>query len=161
MTHDNYKDLLIFKSVQSSALIPDNAKAIEFLDQIKNGKTVVFQNKTPRDLAFHKGYFKLLSSAYDWMPKLFKDQVKEGEFYEWLKQYNKQYDVKYQFKDGRQWIKTTSISFGRMNKQQFEDYVRDQIPTIYEVLMMALPDEVANAAIATLENDFERYLSRL
>ena len=125
-------------------------------DAVQDADTV-FKNVTVRDLKLHRLYFLLLSEVWGYMPKLFKDRVPLNKFYRWLKMYQGKYQVDYEFKNGDKLVTVDSISFGRMNNQKCKDYIKEQIPIMYEILQMALPDIYANSAIETIEENLFQF----
>ena len=148
--------------MQGSAFIPENANALEFMDQLKRDEIVMFKNVTARDIKLHGCYFVLLSEVWGYMPKSFRDTVPDKLFYQWLKMYQNKYEVIFEFKNGKQLVKYESISFGRMNNNRFKEYIKDQIPDLYDILEAALKNPVlVKAAIETIEENFEKMFSKL
>jgi len=161
MTDKDYTKLLSFKSMHGSAMIPFNSNAIEFNEQVKNDDIVYFKNVTKRDLSLHRGYFLMLADVWGFLPVTFKNKVSKEYFYTWLKLYQGKYKVIFKFKDGRELIEYESISFSKMDNNQFKDYIKTQIPVWYELFQELLPNDFANSAIETIEENFERLLSKL
>jgi hypothetical protein len=161
MKDKDFKKLLQFKNMKGSALVPHNAAAHEFLDYLKQNEIVTLKNVTARDLKLHQCYFVLLAEVWGYMPKVFRDKIEKGRFYEWIKIYQGRYNILYEFRDGNKMIEVESISFGRMNNNKFKDYVKDQLPVLYEILLIGLDNELANDAIETIEQNFERYFAKL
>ena len=92
----------------------------------------------------------------------FQNAVKRNNFYIFVKHIQAKYDVLFEFKDGTKMLQYHSISFGRMSQKTFENYVREQLPIIYEEVIHGLYDEDrANDIIENIENEFEIYLSKL
>ena len=161
MTDKQYTELLQFQNMKGAAMIPSNANAIEFNEQLKPNELAHFRNVTERDLKLHRGYFLMLSDVYDYLPVNFKTRVPKDKFYKWLKMYQGGYEVIFKFQDGREFIEYESISFGRMDNHKFKAYVKTQIPIWYSLFQELLTDEFANNAIETIEENFDRLLSRL
>ena len=161
MKDTDYNNLLQFKNMKGAALIPHNAESIEFLEQLKDEEIATLKNVTARDIKLHRGYFLMLAEVWGYLPKKFKNKVPKEKFYNWLKMYEGNYTVIFEFKDGRQFIEYNSISFGRMDNHQFRDYVKTQIPTWYELFQSLLPTDFANSAIETIEDNFEKILAKL
>lgn len=103
----------------------------------------------------------LLAEVWGYMPKIFRDKIPKDKFYIWLKMYQGSYSVIYEFKNGEKMTEVESLSFGRMNNQAFKDYVKTQLPVMYEVLLIGLDSDLANSAIDTIEENFEKYFSKL
>lgn len=144
---------------QQGLFKPVSTEAVNFASSLKHKEIVYFEEKKDRDLRFHRAYFALINYIYSWLPANFKIEVPEKDFYKWLKILLKQYSVIYTFKDGRQLIEIESISFGRMSQKTFVNYVRDQLPLIYENVIRALfSEEEANAIIEAIEIEFEKFL---
>ena len=161
MKDTEFKDLLQFSNMGGSALIPENQNAVEFVEQLKNGENVWLKSKTERDLGLHRAYFLMLAEVWGYLPKKFRDNIPKEKFYLWLKLYNNNYNVIFEFKDGRQFIEYESISFGRMDNNKFKEYVKMQIPVWYRLFTDLLPEQFANDAIETIEQNFERTLQKL
>lgn len=161
MTDRDFHSLLEFRNVAGNALVPVNQEAIELTEQ-NPGKTLILQEKTARDLKFHRAYFALLNFIWSWMPKNFKEAVPEKHFYQWLKHLQGKYKILYEFKDGSKFIEYESISFGRMSQEKFVRFVREQLTTIYNDLIYQLYDkETADMIVQNIEGEFESYLSQL
>jgi len=142
--------------------IPVNEKAQELLDNSVRGEVISFLEVTDRDLRFHRAYFSLLGFIYDYLPNKFKRKVRKDQFYIWLKHLKGQYDVLFEFQDGTKLVEYESISFGRMSEKTFENYVRLQLPWIYEnVIGKFFEGEIKIGIIETIEKDYERFFAKL
>jgi hypothetical protein len=142
--------------------VPANENATELLDQTHKGEITTFEEVTVRDLSMHKCYFSLLNFIYGYLPNRFKKQVPEKEFYKWLKHLKKEYKVVFTFKDGTQLVEYDSISFGNMSQKRFENYVREQLPYIFEnVIAEFFEGEIYDSILATIELEYERFLAKL
>ena len=142
--------------------VPANEKAQELLETSGKGEVISVLEVTSRDLSFHKAYFALLSFIYDYMPLSFKGKVEKDNFYLWLKHLKGQYKVIFEFKDGTRLVEYDSIAFGKMSQKTFENYVREQLPWIYENVVGAFfKDEIYNGIIDTIEEEFKKFLSKL
>ena len=142
--------------------VPANENATELLDQTHKGEITTFEEVTARDLSMHKCYFSLLNFIYCYLPNRFKKQVPEKEFYKWLKHLKKEYKVIFTFKDGTQLVEYDSISFGNMSQKRFENYVREQLPYIYEnVIAEFFEGDIYDSILATIELEYERFLAKL
>jgi len=161
MTHDDYLKLILFRNIQNSALVPENELALDLLDSSKHNEVLAFRNVTPRDLKLHGGYFIMLTKVRKFLPKNIKDAISDKKFYSWVRIQSKQYDVDWDFGDGTKMITPHSISFGKMNNSQFKDYIKTQIPHIYNIFMKYLPEYLANIAIMSIEEGFERFFTKL
>ena len=161
MNTDKYTTLMQFKH-QQGLFKPVSTEAIEFTHSLKHDEIVYFEEKKDRDLIFHSSYFALLRYIYSWLPEKFKMEVPEKYFYKFLKIYEKEYKLIYEFKDGDKLIEVDSIAFGNMSQKRFENYVRDQLPKIYDRVIYRLfqLDEAA-AIIENIEVEFEKYLNNL
>jgi hypothetical protein len=159
---DTQYDKLIELSWAGGGFIPCNQNAIEMSDNLKRGEVLTFQEVTKRDISRHRGYMGLLAFIYDYLPKNFKDRVPKNKFYKWLKHLKGQYEVEFEFADGTKMITYESISFGAMSEQRFRDYIKSQLPFIYEnVIGKFFEGEIYNNIVDTIECEFERYLSKL
>lgn len=63
MKDTEYNELLKFSNMKGSALIPENAPAFEFVEQLKDKETVLLKNVTARDLKLHRAYFLMLAEV--------------------------------------------------------------------------------------------------
>ena len=147
---------------QQGLFKPVSTEAVNFASSLRHKEIVYFEERKDRDLKFHAAYFALLNYIYSWLPANFKTEIPEVEFYKWLKVLLGNYTVIYTFKDGRQLIGIDSISFGRMSQKTFENYVREQLPLIYEnVIYKLFPEDKAKAIIENIEIEFEKFLISL
>jgi hypothetical protein len=144
-------------------LVPVNENAEQLLDQLGRGETVAMVCVTARDLKFHKAYMAFLSYIYAYMPKQFKREIPKQFFYQWLKLLKTDYTVVAVMPDGRELIEYKSISFSKMNQQEFKLYVKSQLPFIYgsDVLGKYFDGEIYDAIIENIEEDFKKFLSKL
>jgi hypothetical protein len=143
-------------------LTPHNDNAKELIEQSSRGEIIAFKEVTARDVNFHRCYFALLNYIYDYMPKKFKEVIPENRFYYFLKHLKGDYDVIFTFKDGSKMIEYESISFGKMSQKQFEEYIRNQLPWIYENLIgLYFKDDIYNEIVNTIEDEFKKFLSKL
>ena len=89
-------------------------------------------------------------------------KVPEKKFYQWLKHLKGEYKVVFEFEDGTKMVEYDSISFGRMSQKEFEAYVRDQMPYIYEnVLGKYFEGEILNGIIDTIEEEYKKFFAKL
>lgn len=161
MTTDNYTELIEFEH-QQGLFKPINQRAVDFASNLRHKEIVYLEDKGKRDLKFHKAYFALLNYIYSWMPENFKLKVPEGYFYKFLKELLGEYKVIYTFKDGQTLKDYTSIAFGKMSQKTFEEYVKNQLPLIYDNLIHVLfDDDKAEMVIENIENEFEKFMERL
>jgi hypothetical protein len=161
MKDSDYSKLIELTNV-GGGFIPYNENAVELLDRCAKGEVITVREVTQRDLAFHRCYMLLLSFIWGYMPKVFKESVPKDLFYKWLKHFKKEYDVEFTFKDGSQLIEYTSISFGRMGQKEFEKYIAEQLPYIYEnVLGAYFEGDILNSIVNTIEEEFKKMLSKL
>lgn len=161
MDHKDYKNIAEFKYV-GGGFVPLNQQAQSISERLRRGDIVSFKEVTARDLSFHRCYMSLLSYIYDLLPQNFRDKVAKGKFYFFLKHLHGDYDVVFEFKDGIKMVEYRSISFGRMSQDEFEAYIADQLPFIYDNLIVGLfPEDMANGIIQDIEDEYEKFLSKL
>lgn len=158
MTDKDYLDLMEFKVVHG-ALIPVNDLAIELVENNIN-KVVQFEEKTKRDLKYHRAYFALINYVYSWLPPKFTNRIPQSKFYNFLKHLNGKSKVVFEFKDGTQVVEYKSISFGRMSQARFGEYVKEQLAIIYEYLIHPLC-EYPDIVIENIESEFKSYFEVL
>ena len=161
MKDTDYNDLLEFIPV-NGGLLPANQNAIDLMAVAKNGKIVTMKNVSARDVKFHNCYFSLLNYIWCMLPPHFRAKVPCNKFYHFLKMVKGEYDTVYTFKDGRKMIEYQSISFGKMNQQQFIEYVSEQLPIIYEeIIMQIFKADQATLVIESIEEEYKKFLSKL
>ncbi len=142
--------------------LPANQAADDLANQLRNNEVVSFLEVTKRDLSFHRNYMALLGYIWDYLPPKFRMAVPKDRFYQWLKHLKGQYDVVYTFKDGTSLIEYQSIAFGNMSEKRFHEYVKNQLPWIYEDVIGAFySGEIKNTIIENIEIDFEKFMNRL
>lgn len=162
MKDTDYNNLAQFVKVYPNA-VPVNRQAYDLLDLKTEGEIFYMSEIAKRDLSFHRCYFALLSYIYAYMPKVFRQSISEDKFYKWLKHLRGEYKTLFKFSDGTIFIEYDSISFGKMNQTTFENYIREQLPFIYEDVIRPVykDDKKYNAIIENIENEFEKFLSKL
>jgi hypothetical protein len=147
---------------QGGGFLPCNEKANDLTETLGKGQIVSFLECTQRDLSFHKCYMALLAYIWGYMPPKFKKTILKKDFYQWLKHLQGKYKIKYEFKDGSKFVEYESITFGNMSQQRFKEYVKEQIPFIYENVIGAyFEGEIYDNIITTIEADFERFFDKL
>jgi hypothetical protein len=149
-------------AVHNGIVVPANEVAIEIVQASGDGEVLTFKEMTERDLSFHRCYMSLLSYIYNYLPSKFREAVSKEKFYLWLKHLKGQYNVVFEFKDGTKMVEYESISFGRMSEMNFRNYVKEQLPYIYENVIGAFyKDEMYKDIIDTIEQDYEKFFSKL
>ena len=161
MKDKDYYNLVEVVNV-GGGFLPHNYNAIELHEQSAKGEILTFKEVTWRDLKFHRCYFSLLNFIYEYMPTKFRDKVPENKFYQWLKHLKGEYEVIFEFKDGTKMVEYESISFGNMSQVRFKAFIREQLPYIYEnVLGAYFEGEMLNGIIATIEEQYQKFLAKL
>ena len=161
MTDDTYTDLVELK-YQQGLFAPDNANARALCDNLRHNEVVTLREIKTRDIAFHRAYFALLSYVYDWLTPAFKLKIPKDTFYKWVKTLLGQYEVVFTFKDGTKLLEYHSIAFNRMSQKTFEQYVKNQLPLIYDNVIHSLYDyEEAAEIIQNIEETFETFMQKL
>ncbi len=141
---------------------PSNQNAQDLMERSSEGEVQVFREVTGRDMAFHRCYFSLLNYIWSYMPDNFKSEVPVGVFYKWLKHLRGEYDVVFEYGDGTKLIEYQSVSFGRMSQMQFETYVREQLPFIYESVIGSMYEGYQyDSILENIEEEFKKFLSKL
>jgi len=161
MTDKDYHRTIELSNV-GGGFIPVNQNATELLEQSFKGEVLSFLEVTNRDIKFHRCYFSLLSFIYDYLPQSFKKKVEKDKFYIFVKHLKGEYSVLFEFKDGTRMVEYDSIAFGRMSQKTFENYIREQLPFIYENVIGAyFEGDIYNGIIETIEEEFKRLLAKL
>lgn len=159
MRTDNYIELIELEH-QQGLFKPVNQVGIDLISNLKHKERIYVKDAGKRDIRFHRAYFALLNYIYSWMPEIFKMQIPEKHFYKWLKILLGEYKIIYKFKTGESLYETKSIAFGKMSQKTFEEYVKNQLPLIYDNLIYALFNlEEAKMIIENIENEFEKFLN--
>lgn len=149
-------------AVMGGGLIPVSSNAIELLEQSRKSEVLSFIEVTNRDVKFHRCYFSLLGYIYDYLPSSFKRKVKKEKFYIFIKHLKGEYEVLFEFQDGTKMVEYESIAFGRMSQKTFENYIREQLPYIYEnVLGKFFEGEIYDGIIETIEEEYKKFLAKL
>ena len=96
------------------------------------------------------------------MPDKFKAKVPCSKFYLWLKHLRGEWDIVFEFADGTKLIEYTSISFGKMSEFEFRQFIKDQMPWIYEsVIGLMYEGERFDSIIETIEKDYSSFFAKL
>jgi hypothetical protein len=147
---------------RGGGFIPCNENAIELSQNTGLGEIVTMAEVTPRDTKFHQCYFSLLNFIWGYLPGKFQNNVPQKDFYKWLKHLKKEYTIIYSFADGTQMVEYESIAFGRMSQKRFEEYIKEQLPWIYENVIGAFyTGERYDTVIQSIENEYEKFLTKL
>lgn len=161
MKDKDFQELPQFVKVYPN-IVPVNRQAYDLLDLKGEGEMLYMKEIAKRDLKFHRCYFALLNYIYSYLPDVFRNSVSEDKFYIWLKHLKKEYKVLFKFQDGTKLVEYDSISFGRMNQTQFEDYIRNQLPFIYENVIHPLySNDKHKMVIDNIEDEFKKFLSKI
>jgi len=141
---------------------PVNSNAFDLCDSLAIGEVINVELKTARDVKFHRCYFSLINFIYDYLPEKFKSKVPARYFFKWLQTLKGDYELVFTFQDGKQLIEYNSISFGKMSQERFEEYVKEQLPYIYENVIGAFyKDEIYDGIIETIEKEYLKFLAKL
>ena len=161
MTDKDYHRIQEWVNV-GGGITPLSTNAIELLEQSHKGEVLSFLEVTNRDVKFHRCYFSLLSFIYDYLPASFKRKVKKDHFYKFIKHLKGEYEILFEFKDGTKLVEYDSIAFGRMSQKTFENYIREQLPFIYEnIVGKFFEGEMYDGIIDTIEEEYKKFLSKL
>ncbi len=160
------KDSDFLKLVQltnvGGGFLPANENATELLEQSAKGEILSFVECTERDLKFHSCYFSLIGYIYDFLPNHFKKAVKKEVFYIFLKHLQGNYDVLFEFKDGTKMVEYKSLAFGRMSQKTFEEYIKNQLPYIYENVIGAFYEgAIYDGIVENIENEYRKFLTKI
>lgn len=141
MNTNEFQELKHFVNHKGVGLIPATTESREWLEILKPNETINFKIVEARDMKLHKAYFGMLSFIHDRLRPDFKQKVSKTNFYIFLKELGKDYDVLHVFKDGSEFKQYHYISFGKMNNSKFKDYFNKQLSTIYEDLLFPLEQD--------------------
>ncbi len=162
MKDTDKEKVLEFYNHKGVGLMPSNEKSLELIQQGAEGEVYYMMNLTPRDLSFHRCYFSLLNYIWSYLPDSFKTKVPCNNFYKFLKHLKGQYKVLFEFQDGSKMIEYESIAFGRMSEHTFKEYVKEQLPYIYENVIGAFyKGEKYDNIVKNTENEYEIFMSKL
>jgi hypothetical protein len=161
MKDDDYKNI-VWLDWRGAGYLPHGEFSQEFSQGLKLGEIKGFREVKDRDVSFHRAYFSLLNYIWSWLPIKFQKAVPESKFYKFIKHLKGEYNVIFEFKDMPPIIEYHSISFGRMNQEKFKDYVRGQLPYIYEnVISKFFEGNSYDHIISEIENEYLKFLSKL
>jgi len=161
MKDTDYENIIEVVNV-ANGFVPYNEKAVELNEQTKSNDMLCFKEITPRDINFHRAWFSLLNFIYDYLPKEFTNVVSSGKFYLWLKHLKGQYKVLYSFQDGTKMVQYESISFSNMTDPRFKEYIKEQLPYIYEnVIGKFFKGTQYDDIIETIEQEYMKFLIKL
>lgn len=161
MKSSDFDKLVEFVNV-GGGLTPHNERAEELLEQSSRGEVFTFKEMTERDLKFHNCYFSLLRTIYRYLPPGFQKKVSEKNFYKWLKHLKGEYNVLFTYKDGTKLVEYDSLAFGNMSQKRFEEYIREQLPWIYENVIGAFFEgPIYDGILETIEEEYKKFLSLL
>ena len=113
-------------------------------------------------------FLKHLTGKYNVVYR-FKDELKKQEIAAYLKEHKKEFRITYKVIEkisetlGKsELIDYISISFGRMNQSQFEQYVKEQMPFLYSSVIGAFYDgEEYQNIIDTIEKYYQKFFDKL
>ena len=141
--------------------VPHNGNAIDLLERTAEGEILSFTEVTARDLSYHRAYMGFINYVYAYLPDSFKSKIPPDKFYVFLKHIRGDYDVLFSFKDGTRMVEYKSISFKGMAQKEFEAYVKEQLPFIYENVIGAFyTGSKYDSIIQTIEEDWEKFLNK-
>lgn len=160
MTHNDYLKLIEFARIGDQLIAVNNH--IDLINNLVEGEMCAMKMVNPRDIKLHRAYFAFNRYIYNYLPEVFRKKIHISKFYKFLQTMKGEYDILFKFKDGRELIEYHSISFSKMNENTFRDYIKEQIPFIYENLIREFYDEItAEDIINNIEQDFEKFLTKL
>lgn len=158
MTTTHFLELKHFTVHKGNVLVPATPDTKEWLELMNHNTPITVKHIEARDTKFHACYFALLSFIYENLNKKFKESVPKANFYNFLKMLSNEYDVVFQFKDGRQFIEYKSIAFGNMSQTRFKEYVNNQLSVIYEELLIPMEQDYLMDMVT---DEFAKFLDRL
>jgi hypothetical protein len=142
-----------------SVLIPDDAETGLWLAKLKYGAVVSADFKQTRNYLFHKKYFALIKYAYEhWTPSAleeskWEDVIPEKSFERFRKDLiilSGRYEAVYRV-DGSVRIEAQSISFAKMNEEQFAELYNSTIDVILSKVMQNYTREQLDKVVTELE----------
>lgn len=161
MKHEDFLKLITFAKIGED-LVPVSNHT-DLINELIEGQTVFLKLVNTRDIAMHRCYFAILRYIYRCLPPAFTNKIKIAKFYKWIQTLKKDYDVLFEFSDGTRLLDYNSISFANMNEFDFTNYIKDQLPFIYENIIRPFynNDESYNNIINCIEDEFSIYLAKL
>ena len=124
----------------TDSLRPMAAADADALSKIKTGDVVLVEFRKPRNVLFHRKYFSLLNFAFEhWEPEAMKFKGREvgkslDVFRGWIICQAGFYDLAIT-PDGRVKASPMSISFAKMDEQEFEDLYSKTIDVILKCVL--------------------------
>lgn len=140
----------IYCRVTDIGLIPMYDSDLDEKHRLRIGDNVLCTIKRPRNYEFHKKYFALLRLTVANLPHLIQQQMQiftEEDLLDCLKIDLGLFTTRWH--DGRQIVKTGSISFAKMDNTEFEKFFSRSVDAILRIYLrgtdrQALIEEVEN-----------------
>lgn len=114
---------LYFKKIDGY-LVPDNQESVLYLSKVKNGEALSAEFKKPRRYQFLKKYMALLNHGFEhWEPEAEYKGIKVEKNFDKFRedvQIMAGYSETYVNLKGEIRLKSKSISFGKMEEEEFE-----------------------------------------
>ncbi len=154
------KKMMEFTS-EGTILIPSDEAAREFVNSLNLKQKVYLKETSEREYKFHKAYFQFLNYCYNQLPASFKAKIAQNYFYIFLKELQGRYKIIYTMKNGSQIKEYDSISFESMSQLEFENYVKEQLPIIYDLFYTLYNKGMADRIIKFIEIEFKNFLAKL
>ena len=143
------------------SLLPHDDQAQDYLSRLEEGDIVYLKDVSRRDIKFHRAFMGLLSYIWTKLPEAFRKRVPQRYFYVFIKELRGDYEYQYRFPSGREVKVYKSISFARMSQEEFEQWVAEVLPFIYEDIIRPLLGERADEVIREIESEWENFLNQL
>ena len=138
-----------------------------FISYLWNYLPEKFQLVVPEKHFYH--WLKRWNGDFEFVYK-FKNPMKAKEIFDHLKIRKKAEKWKITYKQLQkicdefskdELIEYTSISFARMDESKFRDYVKGQLPKIYDIFRVLYEDDIYQDIIETIEKDWEKFFNKL
>jgi hypothetical protein len=128
-----------------SGLIPDDEQSAEYVQKIKLGNVVSCEVKRPRNHAFHRKFFAMLSLTHNNQDQFPDTKLGREQMLSWVKIHTGLVDYWKDPLKGDWRASPRSISFSSMDDLAFAEFYDAAKDLIFEHLIpMATPSDVVN-----------------
>lgn len=147
----------IYLKKLDSILLPDDEDSADYVHKLKYGQVITADFSKPRNYKFHKKYFVLIKYAYEhWKPEKLEDTkfdvVPEKSFDRFRKDLiilSGRFDAVYRV-DGSVRIEAKSISFAKMNEEEFAELYSSTVDVILKKILTNYTEEELDRVVAEL-----------
>ena len=147
------------KKVSDIMIVPNDKDSADFIDKLKYNQVIVADFKKSRNYNFHKKYFALIKFAYEhWETDTFQNCTKfkglkpEKNFETFRNDLTilaGHYESAFRI-DGSVRVKAKSISFAKMNEEEFAELYSSTVDVILKKILTNYTEEELDRVVAEL-----------